>query len=103
MAYWTVIGTGSPSDTAAGKTFGITLDTSNKTWIANGPHVDLFVSEKSGSYKIIADPVFGHGTQLAGSGSTEQAFCENLNGTTAVGATGPGRSKALFTWKLDSK
>lgn len=41
MACWTVIGKGTSGD-VVGKAFGVTLDTDNESWIANGASVDLF-------------------------------------------------------------
>lgn len=99
MAYWTIIGTGTIGD-AKGKTFGVTLDTSDDTWIANGSSVDLFFTLKSGSFKVTGLPEIG--TQLVKNG-VEAAFFTGLVGTSAVGSTGSGRAKELFDWRLDSK
>ena len=99
MAYWTIIGTGKVGE-AKGKAFGVTLDTSNDTWIANGPSVDLFFTAKQGSFKVTGLPEIG--TQLIAAG-IEAAFFTGLVGTSAPGDTGPGRAKDLFDWRLDSK
>jgi hypothetical protein len=100
MAFWTVIGKGNEGD-AQGKAFGITLDTSADKWIANGPSVDLFFTNKSGQYNVGPS-----GTQLVSPSGNESAFFTNLNGTSPVGATGVGRASekgVTFSWKLDSK
>lgn len=103
MAHWTIIGTGIEGD-SQGKSFGVTLDTDNKKWVASGPSVGKFFNTTSGLYNIGGVPELG--TQLLNSSSKEAAFFKSLTGTSAVGATGTGRASEKgvnFSWKLDSK
>lgn len=102
MAYWTIIGKGIGD--VDDKSFGLNLDTSAKKWSVSGPNVDVFFTSRSGDFRIVGAPE--HGTRLAAAGGGEAAFLTNLDGTTAVGATGNGRASEkgeLFSWKLDSK
>lgn len=103
MAYWTVIGAGLEGD-LEGKTFGLTLDTDEKEWTANGASVDKFFASKSGKYKEVSIPE--NGTQLVNASGQEAAFLKNLNGTTPVKGKGSGRATEKgvnFSWVLDSK
>jgi hypothetical protein len=102
MAYWTIIGKGF-EDNTTNRSFGVTLDTGEKTWIANGPSVDLFFTTKSGSFRTVLVPE--RGIRLEDRADDEVAFFTNLTGATPVGGTGRGRSHTgvLFDWKLDSK
>lgn len=103
MAFWTVVGTGIEGD-LKGKSFGLTLDTDDDKWVANGPSVDKFFISRDGEFKIVGVPE--NGTQLVNRADQEAGFLTNLNGTTAVGATGTGRASEKgvnFSWKLDSK
>jgi hypothetical protein len=102
-AFWTIIGTGNSGD-VTGMTFGVTLDTDKKEFIANGPDVDKFFVTKKGKFNLGAIPELG--TQLLKADNTEAAFFTNLFGNSVVGATGTGRASekgVVFDWKLDSK
>jgi hypothetical protein len=105
MAYWTVIGKGNAGETE-GKAFGLTLNTDQGTWIANGPDVDYFFTSKSGKYSVIVDATYGKGTQLKNTSEVVAGFLENLTGETAVGDGGNGyalEKGETFRWTLDSK
>jgi hypothetical protein len=100
MAFWTIIGTGLAD--VQGKSFGVTLDTDKKTWVASGPSVDLFFSSKTGTFKITGLPELG--TQLITPAGKEAAFFHALDGSTPVGFKAQGRASGVtFDWKLDSK
>lgn len=103
MAFWTIIGKGIEGE-GAGKSFGITLNTDDETWIAGGPSVAVFFNTKSGSYRVVVAPE--NGTRLESASSSESAFFTGLTGLTHVGAKGKGRASESglnFTWELDSK
>ena len=101
-AYWTIIGTGKGE--VAGKSFGVTLDTDKKEFLASGPDVDMFFVTKKGKFHLGAIPELG--SQFLKGDNSEVAFFTNLFGNTPVGTTGDGRASekgVLFNWKLDSK
>ena len=103
MGYWSIVGTGIESD-AAGKTFGITLDTATNRWTVFGANVDKFLTVNSGTFKFVAIPE--NGTQLLNSQMREVALLKGLNGNSVVGSVGTGRASEMgvnFKWKLDSK
>ena len=84
--------------------FLILLDTSAKTWRAEGGSVAAYFTTRSGSTRIVVMPE--RGTRLEKTGGPEVGFLRGLDGTTAVGTiSGGNRSETaeLFTWKLNSK
>ncbi|AYF00924.1 hypothetical protein PY32053_01283 [Paracoccus yeei] len=102
MANWSVIGTGIGD--VEGKNFGVNLDTDTKKWTAGGGSVEAFFATKSGTFKVVGIPE--NGTQFVNPAGKEVAFFTALNGSSAVGSTGKGRSSergVTFNWKLDSK
>lgn len=102
MASWTILGTGRDGNTQ-GKTFGISLNTSNNTWRASGPSVDLFFKSKTGNFKFAAIPESG--TQLVNESNNETAFFRALLRSSVVGSKGTGRASEKgvnFDWLLQS-
>jgi hypothetical protein len=101
MAYWTILG---KANTEPARTFGVTLDTSGKTWIANGPGVNDVFRTKSGTYIVKPAPELA--TYLMKAGSNEPvAVLRNLHGASTVGAAGEGRQHETavnFGWRLQS-
>lgn len=98
MAYWTILG----KPNAGGNTFGVTLDTDNKTWIAGGVGVDVFKTKK-GPFEFRAAPA--RETVLLSDTGKVVANFRDLHKNSDVGDTGVGYQQETatdFKWNLQS-
>lgn len=101
MAYWTVLGTLTAD---APNHFGVTLDTGNMTWIANGPAVGQAFKTKAGRYIIKPAPELGT-YLMKPAGNDVVAILRNLHGGSQVNARGNGQqfeTAEVFEWRLES-
>lgn len=99
MAYWTILGV----PNAGGRTFGVTLNTDDNTWVVGGVGADIFLT-RNGPFEFRIAPA--RETVLLSNTGQVVANFRNLHENSNIGSTGTGYQQETaidFTWTLQSK